>query len=259
MKRPKPEVTVLVTHHLNENDKYLDACLKSLLFTDNIPIEIICISDAKNPPRVEIAARDPRVQLIWDGKHVTCADKWREALRIADPKAPYFIAISDDVMVSYGMIGKMQWMLAHSGIGEAILCPQSNSDQTTRYLWNSGFPVKCKLEDLDAGKYGGRMRDDVIHWGGKENLLIPQDWVSFYCVMMPKSVIAKVGELDARMEVRGNDLDYCRRARQLGIPSYVQIGAFCLHFGDQTIPKCTTTTQYQAADEAMKEKYASHR
>ena len=73
--------------------------------------------------------------------------------------------------------------------------------------------------------------------------------------MMPKTVIEKVGSLDAKMEVRGNDVDYCFRARALGIPSLIHLGVFALHFGDRTIPYVTTPEQYAAADQAFQEKY----
>ena len=154
-----PEISVLVTHHLNQNDAYLDACLKSLMRTENVPIEIICVSDAQRPPAVP---RDPRIQLIWDGKHVGVGDKWKCALALADPRAPYFASISDDVMVSRWTLGGMSWVLKHSGIGNSLVGPRSNCDQTTRYLADSGYPVKCTLEELDKGKYNGRSREDVI-------------------------------------------------------------------------------------------------
>lgn len=242
----KPEVTILVTHHLNENDKYLAACVRSLQATEGIEIEIIAISDAPLPPKD--IPQGPNTILIWDRKAVTVPDKWREALRGANPGARYFMMVSDDVIVSKHTVTGLARAL---GPDEGIMGCRSNSDQTTRYFTNTGFPLKMTIEELGAREI------EVIGMPRWPDILLPQDWVSFYCVMMPKSVCKKVGELDANLEVRYNDADYCLRARKLGIPSLIHLGVFALHFGDKTIPQCTSQEQYAAADRAMKEKYAT--
>lgn len=239
-----PEVTVCVTHHLNENDKYVKACVRSLLASVGVEIEVIVVSDA---PKPLMLWPDSRVQLIWSGEFVTVPDKWKEALRVADPSAKLFLMVSDDVMVSKYMIADM--VHAFKNVGEAIIAPMSNCDATTRYLANTGFPLKMELEGLVA-------ESRIIDYPTTRRLLLlPQDWIGFYCVMMPKSVIEKVGHLDPSMEVRHNDVDYCFRARALGIPSLIHLGVFCLHFGDKTIPRCTTDEQYDASDKAFQRKY----
>ena len=86
-------------------------------------------------------------------------------------------------------------------------------------------------------------------------LTIDPGWISFYCAMIPKTVLNRVGDLDEKLDVRYNDTDYCERARKLGIPSMINLGAFALHFGDRSLPKCTTAEQYADADKAWMEKH----
>jgi GT2 family glycosyltransferase len=237
------QVSVLITHHINENDAYLRACLRSVLASEGIEIETIVISDAPLPPKLDT---NPKVNLIWDGKLVGVGDKWKEAIRISDASAPYFISISDDVMVSKHCIAGMAQAI---GRQKAIRGPLSNCDNGSRYFAAMPFPRKQTLEALVDER-------QVIDYPPGQLILLPQDWIGFYCVMLPKSVIDQVGELDARMEVRGNDVDYCYRAKRLGIPSLIHLGVFALHFGDRTIPKVTSEAQYAAADQAMMAKYS---
>lgn len=238
-----PQVSCLITHHINENDAYLAACLRSVLASEGIEFEVIVISDAPKPPP---APNDPRVKFIWDGQFVGVGDKWKEALRIADPAAPYFMSISDDVMISKHLIAGM---VSAMGRQKAIMGPLSNCDNGSRYFAAMNFPRKQTLESL-------RSDSEVIDYPPGQVILLPQDWVGFYCILMPKVAIEQVGELDKNLEVRHNDVDYCMRAKRLGIPSLIHLGVFAWHAGDRTIPKVTTAEQYALADESMREKYA---
>ena len=237
-----PLVTVLVTHHLNENDKYLAACLRSVKASVGVNLEILAISDAAKRPDVADA-------VVWDKTLVTCADKWEYAYKYSSPHSKYFMMISDDVMVSTRLISEFVSSIEGQ---EAIIGPMSNCDNGSRFF-NRGlpFPRKLTLEEYEK-------IDPDHRWLGNDVqslILIPQHCIGFYCAFMPKSVIEKVGMLDQSMEVRSNDVDYCFRARKLGIPSLVHLGVFALHFGDRTIPKVTSQAQYDAADAAFRFKY----
>jgi hypothetical protein len=57
------------------------------------------------------------------------------------------------------------------------------------------------------------------------------------------------------MSVWTTDQDFCIRAARQGIPSMINFGAFALHFGDVTLPYCTTETELNQCTEVFKEKY----
>lgn len=242
----KPLVTVIVPHHLNENDKYLNWCLTSILSSVDVDLDVICLSDAEHAPHTPDG-----VTLVHDRTLSNVTRKWHQGLKMADPKSKYVMLVSDDVMVSRWTIGEMARTI---GDNHMILNPASNCDATTRYYATfdlDGWPIphKLTLEQLE----GREMR--VMDFTPGRRILIDPGWVSWYCTMLPKSVIEKVGLLDERLDVRHNDVDYCHRARQQGIPSLIHLGVFALHFGDQTLPKCTKPEEYQAADKAFQEKY----
>ena len=241
-----PLVTVVVPHHLNENDKYLHWCLTSIMSSVDVELDVICISDAETDPAVPCG-----VTLRHDRTLNNVTKKWHAGLAMSDPRSKYVMLISDDVMVSKHTIGEMARTI---GDVDMILNPASNCDATTRYYATfdlGGWPIphKLRIDQLE-----GREKQ-VIEFPKSRRILIDPGWVSWYCTMLPKSAVEKVGQLDERLDVRHNDVDYCHRARLIGIPSLINLGVFALHFGDVTLPKCTSPAEYAAADQAFQEKY----
>lgn len=248
----KPLITVISTHHLNENDSYLQWSLKSILASVGVDIEILCYSSAKECPEVPdgVFLRHDRVS------NVSCSAKFNHGVKTASPRSKFICMIADDVMVSKYALAEMADAIGDRAM---ILGPASNCDSTTRYhakftvVNKSGnrltIPQKCTLDEI-AG-----FEQAVIDTQFGERILIDPGWISFYCVMMPKVVVSSVGGLDERMDVRWNDLEFCERARKLGIPAMIDLGAFALHFGDRTLPKCVTPEQYAAADKAFHERH----
>lgn len=232
-KQPIPSVTVIVPHHLDENHEYLKLCLDSILASEGVSFEVICVADTKE----DIQYTSPTNQGGVLYKHhrpdlTTASAKVNWAAKQA--KGKYLWIISDDVMVSkYAM----RTMVEGMGENQIICNPMSNSDNGSQFYADlRGIPVKCskeelKMEWLDRGARIPPFLIPVIHF------------VSFYCTMIPKTVWDKVGELDARLDARHNDEDYCVRAKNLGIVPLINLGAFALHFGDKTLLKCTTEEQ----------------
>lgn len=246
MVQSNPLVTVIIPHHLDENQRYLNWCLTSILASVDVDLDVICLSDAENAPHTPDG-----VTLVHDTDLINVTRKWSKGLAMADPKSKYVMLISDDVMVSKYTIAGMARAI---GDHQMILNPASNCDATTRYytefrLGDWAIPHKLTLEQLEGRE------QMVIDYPMHYPILIDPQWVSWYCTMLPKSVIEKVGLLDERLDVRHNDVDYCHRARQMGIPSLIHLGVFALHFGDKTLPKCTRPEEYDAADRAFQEKY----
>lgn len=248
-----PLVTIIVPHHLNENEPYLKWCVESILCSEWVDLEVIVISDA---PRGWIPFEDKRVKSFWDDRLNNLTKKWNYGLEQAHTSSKYVMLISDDVMVSKHTIGEMARTV---GDAHMILSPASNCDATTRYhtdfYLSHGpgdtikIPHKCTLDDIKGYERA------VIDHGVGQKILIDSGWVSFYCTLFPKVVLEAVGKFDEKLDVRYNDVDYCQRARAIGVPSLIHLGVFALHFGDKTLPLCTSKEEYTAADEAYRQKY----
>ena len=249
-----PIVTVIVPHHLNENQKYLDWCLDSIL-SSNIDLEVLVYASSENKPSVP---DDKRLTLRWDKElYPNCTSKFHAGIKDASTSSKYMMLISDDVIVSKYCIRELAEACGDMG---AIMGPASNCDATTRYsavfnVWdwrgeNCVIPQKCSLEDIAGFEHA------VINYPVAKRILLDPGWISFYCTMFPKTVLNAVGLFNNAMDVRWNDVEFCKRARAKGIPAFINLGAFALHFGDKTLPKSTKPEDYEVADEAWKQSCA---
>lgn len=264
MNYANPFVSVIVTHHLNQNQKYLDLTLATVLGTQGIEYECICVSDSKEPPRVPVHSRLRNHHFVTP---TNASEKLAFAIEhLIHPASKVILLISDDVMVTPRTIDKLAGMANGNQI---IVGPMSNGDNGSRYATqfnlrgyskdrlNSiyAIPITLTLEELETQcpNYMEAMTsypDTHI-----QELLLPQLWLSFYCVAIPRPVIKRVGFLDARLDVRHNDQDYCIRANKEGIKSYIHTGAFALHFGSKTLYNAHSPDEFNQATKVFKEKY----
>lgn len=250
-----PLVTVLVTHHLTANRKYLDLCLESVLRSKAVEFEVICLADSETVPEVP-----HEVMLIHDRSLDTATKKVHHGIKFAHPGSKYFLLLSDDVVVS-------EWMLhvlvADMAGREWILNPMSNSDYGTRYVLNDQLsdpkfegtrpiPLHANYEDMVEWREALMAHSSpYIH----APLVIRQDWVCFFCTLIPRTVWEKVGGLDPALETRHNDEDFCYRATLLNIPSLISMAAFAFHFGSKTLSQSLLPGEQEKATEHFQRKW----
>lgn len=242
------KVTVVVTHHLNENDEILALNLKTLNWNnDNFPIQTIVMSDAPNKPEVYSSQ-----QLHWvpNGEEINSATKKSAyALKhLAQPDWEYVVFISDDVFVAENTIQKLVYGCPGKNF---ISNPYCNSDLGSQFFGQFAFNLPTKF---DMSQILPIFRDITNPWNAPITLFrVP--WVAFYCTMIPRPIWDAVGSLDEALDVRHNDHDFCIRAAQIGMPAMINLGAIAYHFGDRTLPRCTSELEYSKASDHFKEKW----
>ncbi len=243
MAQSDPLVTVIVTHHLNENQKYLDHCLGAINSSVGVEFETIVLADTEIKPLVP-----DTVRLIHDRALDTATKKVHLGVQLANPKSQYFLFLSDDVIITKTMLANMV-----EGLGDnrMIINPMCNGDLGGRFIAPIPFPQSADYEDMDD------RFDEINEYQTGLKLIVKQDWLSFYCTLIPRSVWEMVGELDPALETRHNDVDYCYRAQALGIPSVINFNAFAFHFGSKTLSKSVKPGEQDAATQAFKQKWGN--
>lgn len=241
-----PTVTVLVTHHLDENAPYLELCLKALMAQKGVEYEVIVLADTERVPNVP-----DEFTLVHDRSLDTATKKVHHGIKMAHPESQAFLFLSDDVVMSETCLGR----LIEGAMGTvSVVCPMTNGEVGTRYLarFQSELPMRpdMRLEDL-----WGKERELIEFDSGYHNLVVKQDWISFFCVLIPRIVWNAVGPLDPDLETRHNDQDYCYRAAALGIPSMINLGAFAYHFGSRTLRSSVKAGEQDGATEHFRRKY----
>jgi len=250
-----PVVTVLLTHHLDENRKYVDLALKSVLASEGIEFEVILLCDTDTVPEVP-----PSVLVVHDNRLDTATKKVHHGIKLAHPASKYFLLLSDDVIVSKDMIANMvKWQDPEMGF---IMNPLSNSDIGGRILINlqasreDGKTVQLK-PDMDYSDMEG-FTHCVQNFGVSIPMLVRQPWVSFFCTMIPRKVWEIAGPLDEALEYRHNDEDLCLRAERLGIPTLINFSAFAFHFGTKTLYKAAKPGEMDEASRHFARKWGKH-
>ncbi len=220
------KVSVIITHHLPENKQYLEAAVESVK-NQSVPVELIVMATAQYP---ELTNATKKVHWAIDN--------------LVDPSHDIMF-MSDDVVIAPYTIGRLQYA---SGLMDCIQNPLSNNEYGSRY-WGS-VPFWQNSYEFDEHKIKMAMKQLP-----PQMLMFPVEWISFYCTYIPRSVWNKVGRLDETLDARHNDVDYCLRAQKLGIPTFINTGGFALHFGSKTLPKVTSSAEYDKADLHFKQKW----
>lgn len=242
-----PAITVIVPHHLDNNKSYLDLCIRALMASKCVDLEVLLIASSTNPPE-----EYPGVKVIWDRHSESVSAKLNRAFEYDGnhegwirPASTHVALISDDVVISeymlHDMVGAMKGR-------DLIMNPMSNSDCTSVYeadiklkrVHPNGavetLPLKPDMELKDIEEW----EEFIIHYPPKPKCLFPVRTLSFFCTLMPVGVWKKVGPLDPQLEYRFNDTDFCLRAAQFSIPCVINLGAFAFHFGSRTIRQVAT-------------------
>lgn len=244
-----PSVTICLTTHLKQNEGYLKAALRGLLWQKcNFGIEIFVVSSAESPPDLP---PHPSVTLLHKPEFNNATKKVDHVMGLMHPKSKFFMFHSDDVCLSGN---SLQSMVDADSYYSGLQNPHCNGDVPGKYmaplfLNNQAVPTHLDLAQMDP------YWDALQHYGPKPLMLIPFSWVSFYCTLVPRHVLNTVGKLDERLEVKNNDVDYCFRAGKHRIPSFVNFQAVCIHFGSKTLSVTKKAGDDAAADLVFKEKY----
>lgn len=246
-----PHVSVLIPHHYNDNQAYLDRCLQSVLASEGASIDVTVIADTENPPVVPVG-----VQLIWDRSLDTATKKGNYASKLA--QGPNLLWLSDDVMVSKHMIAALSDSVAKTN---SIMNPYSNNDMGSYYhAWPTlrppgamPLPLRHNMSLQDIAGY----EQCVVDYPHSESILLTVPWIPFYCTMLPKQVFEWVGDLDEKLDSRHNDEDFCLRARNKGVRTMVNLGVFALHFGGKTLDRSVSMAERDQATQHFIEKWGA--
>lgn len=244
-------ISVVIPHHLNENQGYLDLCLKGVMASIcREKFEVWVVADCP-VTRVRFFGEKPDpVQVYVDIDLNTAQKKLHYAIdNLIDKDSTHVLYLSDDVLIAKDC---MQSLYDVSQMN-VITNPQSNNDLgsvffTPMKVRDLNIKVKMNLEDVKG------YEDDIMNQVGPE-FILPRPWVPFFCTMIPLKIWRELGGLDHSLKCRHDDEDFCLRAQQKGYPSMINMRAFALHFGDKTLPKVWKEQDYMDSTNAFKAKW----
>lgn len=219
-----PKCGLVIATYLEQNQKYLDECLKSIKNL-NYPkelLEIVIVSSGEYTPNSH----------GYRNIHKQNQTHYPSAVNIGIASletAEYFFILNDDVILSKNsLINLVSSALKYPS---AIMQPMSTCDNWWRYIFAMPLGLNNRFyryEDL-VGRF-----DEIQNIESKRDGHIIADWVPLYATLISRRIWETVGCLDDNFKTGQDDLDYGFRAKAKGIVCLIDLSAFALHFGGVT-------------------------
>ena len=211
---------------------YLELCLESLTKAPpHRSMEVLVVDNASTDGSVEmIEAKFPWVTLIKSNENLGFAKGNNVAIRQC--KGRYIALVNPDVIVLPGCLDALAEFLDQNpkvgNVGPRVLNPDMSMQSTCRRfptLWNNF----CSATHLESAFKGSRF------FAGEHMFYFPHDRTLAVDVlvgcfsMIRREAFDAVGLLDEDLFMYGDDVDWCRRARNAGWQVVFYPGGRAIH------------------------------
>lgn len=211
---------------------YLELCLDSLAKTPpRRSMEVLVVDNASTDGSAEmIESKFPWVKLIKSNENLGFSRG--NNLGIRQTQGRYIALVNPDVIVFPGCLDALADFLDQNprvgNVGPRVLNPDMSMQSTCRRfptLWNN-FCSATRLEQIFKGS---------PFFAGEHMFYFPHDCTLFVDVlvgcfsMIRREAFEAVGLLDENLFMYGDDVDWCRRARNAGWDLVFYPGAQAIH------------------------------
>lgn len=221
---PKVDIIIPTMNNL----KYLIPCIESVRKNSDWPNNIIVVASMVNTEtRRWIEAQPDIIRVLSEERwHFSKANN--KGLEVAKEK--YVCLLNDDTLVGRGWLGALMHEAMKPGIG--AVGPFSNCDRG----WLHDEAIRVESVDLVPNMKMEDLKDkipNIVSYTHRKEVH-ERKWVAFYCTLMPRAVIDKVGPLDEGFLSGDEDVDYCKRMTDLGYKIHDTYDSWVFHFGGKT-------------------------
>jgi len=227
-------VQVIIPHYAPRLD-YLKLAVKSVAASYGSSLDVLVVSSSKLNPTEELTALSTervKVRVIYQSDPLTFSQANNIGIQNADSRTTHYLFLNDDTILSKNALNTM----VNAYRKPCILNPYSNCDKG--WLHNDVMKLSSgkelvpdmKIEDFSSAELDLFSTTEFQ----KEVSVVPSPFCAFYCTLIDKEIVDKVGALNTLFRNGGEDLDYCERAKRYGYECLWTKAAFCFHFGGKT-------------------------
>jgi GT2 family glycosyltransferase len=216
--RPRPPVSVVVVS-FNCNGPLID-CLRSLeVERGDVPLEVVLVdNDSRDDTAYAVATGFPWVRLIVNRQNLGFSRAVNEGLRFTN--GDYVLILNPDTVVPPGTIGRVVYELErHPDVG-MLGCKLVRPDGTFDHACKRGFPTLLSALYYFSGLARRFPRSPYFAQYTAAHLGIdeagPVDAVNGAFMLVRRSAVDEVGQLDERFWLWAEDLDWCQRYWERG-------------------------------------------
>ncbi|HEY9766546.1 MAG TPA: glycosyltransferase [Chroococcales cyanobacterium] len=217
--------------------EYLDACLSSIERETKIPHEIWVVDNASTDGSKELLRERPDIRLIFNEGNAGFAAANNQMMRKSD--ASYFLLLNPDTVILDHALDRMVAYLERHPEAGAVGCKLLNPDLS---LQPSCHAFYSTLGSLIENKLLTRLiswrspRSPWLSFWDHESIR-SVDWVTGACLMVRRETIEKVGGLDERFFMYGEEVDWQKRMREKGLQVHFLPEARVIHHGGGSAKK----------------------
>lgn len=231
----RPKVDIVVTTY--NNLSYLKLCIESIRAGTDWPYNIIVVASGNKDGTFDWILRQPDVIHFLSDERL-CFSQANNA-GIAISKEEYVCLLNDDTIVGKGWLTALMAEGMKQDVG--AVGPLSNSDRTVNV---SGRDLVSNMSIEDVKDFIPEIQSFTHE---KQVICNPRTWIAFYCALLKKEAIIKVGVLDEDLVSAYEDIDYCRRIKMAGYLVCQTLDSWVFHFGGRTRnnPDLLSAKQYE--------------
>ncbi len=213
---------------------YLFKCLYSIeKDAAGFNSEIIVVDNASSDGSAQmVRERFPQAKLIVNEKNLGFA--WANNIGIRESRGKYLALINSDVEVLPGCVGKMVDYIEKNGetgmLGPKMVDPSGNLQLSCMgfpTLWNS----LCRALALDTTFPGIKFFSGYLMTYWPHDSTREVDIINGCFWLVRRGALDKVGLLDERFFIYGEDKDWCKRFREAGWKVVYFHEARSIHYG----------------------------
>lgn len=225
------ELAVVIVNY-NSSD-YLRGCLDSLYRETTCPFDVVVVDNhSEDQDRLsELASGRPNLHLILNQFNLGFSRACNQGIRFRE--AENYLLLNPDCLILEGAVDKtLQHLSQHTDLG-IVGCRVENPDGTLQRACRRSTPTPAtalyRLSGLSR-LFPASPRFARYHFGHMDPAASHAvDSVSGSFMMIRSQAQRRIGPLDEKFFLYGEDLDYCVRARRLGVGVQYFAGARILH------------------------------
>ena len=211
-----------------DNLSYLKPCIESIRTATDWPHRIVVVYSGSKPETLKWIQEQPDVQLVHSTTKLHFSAANNAGLKASS--SPYVCLLNDDTIVGKGWLNALMHEAMKPGMG--AVGPFSNCDRG--WLHDEAIVVEghalvpdMRVEALEA------ILPKIQEYRHRK-VVTERKWVAFYCTLIPRAAIEKVGLLDEGFLSGDEDVDYSKRLRDAGYRIVQTWDSWVFHFGGKT-------------------------
>ena len=216
------------------NKAYLDPCLKSLYDADlKSSFDVIVVDNGSTDGSQQMLAQKyPDVRLIQNAMNVGLGKASNQGIEATAGR--YILLLNNDTLVNRpGLDLLVEFLDAHPEAGAAA-GKLLNPDGT----FQSGYaPFSTLLEEFLIATHIGEILWPGYPSHGVSNEIKATGWLSSACLLLRRSALNKVGLLDERYFIYGDEADLQYRLNKAGWKVYYLPTSSIIHFGGRSMDR----------------------